>query len=122
MTRFEGLGATLNGETSEDRTVYYETAASNGLERMLWAEADRMGFLLPALTQEKLDNQREVIKNERRETVDNVPYGQADGGAAGGDLSPGPSLPAQHLRLDGRPVGRQYVRCSVVLSEALRPE
>ncbi len=73
----EKLGADLNGSTAEDQTIYYETVPSNALELALWLEADRMGFLLPAMTQEKLDNQREVVKNERRQTVDNAPYGQA---------------------------------------------
>jgi zinc protease len=74
----EKLGADLNGQTSEDETMYYETVPSNALELALWLEADRMGFLLPAMTQDKLDNQRDVVKNERRQTVDNVPYGQAE--------------------------------------------
>jgi zinc protease len=74
----EKLGAELNGTTDEDRTMYYETVPSNALELALWLEADRMGFLLPAMTQEKLNNQRDVVKNERRQTVDNVPYGQAE--------------------------------------------
>lgn len=73
----ESIGASINGSTNTDRTNYFETLPSNGLERALWLEADRMGFLLPALTQEKLDNQRDVVKNERRQRVDNVPYGQA---------------------------------------------
>ena len=73
----EEIGAQLNGSTSEDRTNYYETVPSNGLERALWLEADRMGFLIPALTQAKLDNQRDVVKNERRQRVDNQPYGQS---------------------------------------------
>ncbi|RUL88594.1 M16 family metallopeptidase [Tautonia sociabilis] len=72
----EPLGARINGSTNTDRTNYYETVPSNALELALWLEADRMGFLLPALDQEKLDNQREVVKNERRQRVDNVPYGQ----------------------------------------------
>ena len=74
----EKLGAQLNGSTAEDQTVYYETVPSNALELALWLEADRMGFLLPAMTQQKLDNQRDVVKNERRQSVDNVPYGQAE--------------------------------------------
>ena len=74
----EKLGAQLNGSTAEDQTVYYETVPSNALELALWLEADRMGFLLPSMTQQKLDNQRDVVKNERRESVDNVPYGQAE--------------------------------------------
>ena len=74
----EKLGADLNGTTGEDDTIYYETVPSNALELALWLEADRMGFLLPSMTQERLDNQRNVVKNERRESVDNVPYGQAE--------------------------------------------
>ena len=62
----EKLGADLNGTTGEDETVYYETVPSNALELALWLEADRMGFLLPSMTQQKLDNQRDVVKNERR--------------------------------------------------------
>ncbi|WP_235963639.1 M16 family metallopeptidase [Tautonia rosea] len=72
----EPLGARINGSTTTDRTNYFETVPSNALELALWLEADRMGFLLPALTQESLDNQRDVVKNERRQRVDNVPYGQ----------------------------------------------
>ncbi len=74
----EKLGADLNGMTEEDQTIYYETLPSNALERALWLEADRMGFLLATVTQPKLDNQRDVVKNERRQSVDNVPYGQAE--------------------------------------------
>ena len=68
-------GGTLNGTTNEDRTNYFEVLPSNQLELALWLEADRMGFLLPAVTQEKLDNQREVVKNERRQSYENRPYG-----------------------------------------------
>ena len=73
----EQLGAQINGSTSTDRTNYYEALPTNGLETALWLEADRMGFLVPALSQAKLDNQRDVVKNERRQRVDNVPYGLA---------------------------------------------
>ena len=73
----EKLGAQINGSTSNDRTNYYEALPTNGLEAALWLESDRMGFLLPALSQAKLDNQRDVVKNERRQRVDNVPYGMA---------------------------------------------
>jgi zinc protease len=73
----EKLGAQINGSTNTDRTNYFETLPSNALELALWLESDRMGFLLPALTQQKLDNQRDVVKNERRQRVDNVPYGQS---------------------------------------------
>jgi zinc protease len=68
-------GGTLNGSTWLDRTNYFETLPANQLALGLWLEADRMGALLPAMTQEKLDTQREVVKNERRWTVDNQPYG-----------------------------------------------
>jgi len=69
-------GGTLNGSTNNDRTNYFETVPNNFLEMALWLESDRMGFLLPAMTQEKLDNQRDVVKNERRQGVDNQPYGR----------------------------------------------
>jgi zinc protease len=68
-------GGTLNGSTWLDRTNYFETVPSNQLELALWLEADRMGHLLPAMTQQKLDTQRDVVKNERRWSVDNQPYG-----------------------------------------------
>ena len=69
------LGGNVNGTTNEDRTYYFEAVPSNYLERVLYLEADRMGNLLDAMSQEKLDNQRDVVKNERRFRVDNVPYG-----------------------------------------------
>jgi zinc protease len=68
-------GGTANGSTNADRTNYFEMVPSNYLETALWLEADRMGFLLGALTQEKLDNQRDVVKNERRQNYENRPYG-----------------------------------------------
>ncbi|MCU0647443.1 MAG: insulinase family protein [Gemmatimonadaceae bacterium] len=68
-------GGTLNGSTWLDRTNYYETVPSHQLALALWLEADRMARLLPAMTQEKLDTQRDVVKNERRWSVDNQPYG-----------------------------------------------
>ena len=68
-------GGTLNGSTWLDRTNYFETVPSNQLALALWLEADRMGQLLPAMTQAKLDNQRDVVINERRWSVDNQPYG-----------------------------------------------
>jgi zinc protease len=68
-------GGTLNGSTWLDRTNYFETVPSNQLATALWLEADRMGALLPAMTQQKLDTQRDVVKNERRWSVDNQPYG-----------------------------------------------
>ena len=73
----QSVGGVLNGTTFFDRTNYYETLPSNYLALALWLESDRMGFFLPALTQEKLDIQREVVKEERRQRYDNVPYGTA---------------------------------------------
>ena len=69
-------GGTLNGTTWCDRTNYYETVPANHLETVLWLEADRMGGLLDALDQPNLDNQRDVVKNEKRQTRDNQPYGR----------------------------------------------
>ncbi len=72
------IGANINGSTNEDVTNYFEVTPSNYMELGFYLESDRMGFLLPAMTQPKLDNQRDVVKNERRQSVDNVPYGTAD--------------------------------------------
>ena len=71
------IGANINGFTTEDGTTYFEVVPSNYLELGLYLESDRMGFLLDAVTQGKLDNQRDVVKNERRQNVDNRPYGTA---------------------------------------------
>ena len=71
----QAAGGTMNGTTWLDRTNYYETLPSHQLELALWLEADRMGTLLDALSQENLDNQREVVKNEKRWSYDNRPYG-----------------------------------------------
>ena len=75
----EAAGATdINGTTNFDRTNYYETVPSNQLELALWLESDRMGYLLGKLDIEKLANQRDVVRNERRQSVENAPYGLAD--------------------------------------------
>lgn len=71
------VGGVANGSTWYDRTNYYETLPSRHLDLALWLESDRMGFLLPGLTAEKLENQRQVVMNERRQRVDNQPYGRA---------------------------------------------
>ena len=87
----EGVGGSNNGTTNNDRTTYYETVPSNYLESALWLEADRMGYLLDALDLAKLNAQRDIVKNERRQSVDNQPYGRArDPGAR--DLSRRPSI------------------------------
>ncbi len=71
------VGGVANGSTWYDRTNYYETLPANHLELGLWLESDRMGFLLEALTEEKFENQRSVVMNERLQRVDNQPYGLA---------------------------------------------
>ncbi len=71
------VGASLNGSTTTDRTNYWETLPSNYLELALWLEADRMGYLLDALDQKRFDVQRDVVKNERRQSYENRPYGMA---------------------------------------------
>lgn len=77
FTPLQEAGANINGSTNPDRTNYFEIVPSNFLELALFMEADRMGGLLEAMTQEKLDNQRDVVKNERRQRYDNQPYGTA---------------------------------------------
>ena len=72
----EGVGGANNGGTSNDTTIYYETVPSNYLESALWLESDRMGFLLDTLDLTKLNAQRDIVKNERRQGVDNQPYGK----------------------------------------------
>ena len=69
-------GGSMNGTTNSDRTNYYQTVPANQLEKMLWLESDRMGFLLDAVTQEKFEIQRETVKNERGQRIDNRPYGR----------------------------------------------
>jgi zinc protease len=70
-------GGNMNGNTTEDRTVYFETVPSNNLEMALWLEADRMGFLLDSLTTKKFENQRDAVKNEKSQNVENQPYAMA---------------------------------------------
>jgi zinc protease len=74
----ESAGGSLNASTWFDRTNYYETVPSHHLELVLWLESDRMGWMVPAMTEEKLRNQQEVVKNERKERYDNQPYGDWD--------------------------------------------
>lgn len=71
----EAAGANNNGSTTFDRTNYYETGPSNALPLMLWLDADRMGWLLPTMDLPKVDLQRDVVKNERRQSYENAPYG-----------------------------------------------
>jgi zinc protease len=86
----EGVGGSNNGTTNNDRTTYYETVPSNYLESALWLEADRMGYLLDALDLAKLNAQRDIVKNERRQGVDNQPYGRA------GEILAHATYPATH--------------------------
>jgi zinc protease len=86
----EGAGASNNGSTTEDRTNYYEIGPSNSLPLMLWLEADRMGWMLPTMDSAKVDLQRDVVKNERRQRVDNQPYGVAT------DILPAALYPKDH--------------------------
>ncbi len=74
----EAAGADNNGSTTEDRTNYYEIGPSNALSLMLWLDSDRMGFLLPEISAEKVDLQRGVVQNERRQSYENRPYGLAE--------------------------------------------
>jgi zinc protease len=76
-TLLEAAGATNNGSTSNDRTNYYIDAPSNALDLALFLESDRMGYLLDAMTPTRVDGQRDVVKNERRENYENAPYGMA---------------------------------------------
>lgn len=69
-------GGTMNGTTNSDRTNYFQTVPVNQLEKVLWLEADRMGFLLDAVTEQKFEVQRETVKNERGQRIDNQPYGR----------------------------------------------
>ena len=77
FTPLQQAGAAVNGSTNCDRTNYWEVVPSNALDLALWLESDRMGYLLPALTAEKFENQRDVVLNERRQTYENRPYGLA---------------------------------------------
>ena len=74
----EAAGGDNNGSTTEDRTEYHEVVPSNALPLALWLDSDRMGFLLPTMDLPKVDLQRDVVKNERRQSVDNVPYGRSE--------------------------------------------
>jgi zinc protease len=74
----EAAGASNNGSTTEDRTNYYEDGPSNALPLMMWLDSDRLGFLLPEISPEKVDIQRGVVKNERRQSYENRPYGLAE--------------------------------------------
>jgi zinc protease len=88
--RLEAAGASNNGSTTVDRTNYYESGPVNALPLMLWLEADRMGWMLSTMDTEKVDAQREIVKNERRQSYENQPYGLV------GDHLPRMLYPAGH--------------------------
>ena len=77
FTPLQQAGALLNGSTNTDRTNYWEVVPTSALELALWMESDRMGYLLPALTRERFETQRDVVLNERRQNYENRPYGMA---------------------------------------------
>jgi predicted Zn-dependent peptidase len=112
-------GGTLNGSTWLERTNYFETVPSNQLELALWLEANRMGKLLPAMTQQKLDTQRDVVMNERRWSMDNQPYGTWM------EKLPALCFPVEHPfnhssdGVDGRPHRGQPRRRRAVLRDLL---
>ena len=85
-----GIGGDNNGTTDNDRTLYFETVPANYLETALWLESDRMGFLLDALDIAKLNAQRDIVKNERRQRIDNQPYGRV------GEILSAAMYPASH--------------------------
>ncbi len=76
--KIQGAGGTLNGGTWEDGTIYYEVVPKNALEMVLWLESDRMGWLLSTISPEALINQKDVVQNEKRQRVDNNPYGHSE--------------------------------------------
>ncbi len=97
FTYVEAAGANLfeggvNGTTNQDRTNYFATVPSGNLENLLWLESDRLLTLPDALTKAKLDNQRDVVKNERRQGLENQPYGRWFKLADGEPLSVAPSV------------------------------
>ena len=111
-------GALLNGSTNADRTNYWEVVPSNALELALWMESDRMGYLLPALTDAKFENQRDVVLNERRQKYENRPYGLA-GMAIVAALYP-PDHPVS-LADDRRRRGHRARRASTTCARSSRP-
>lgn len=102
----QAVGGAVNGSTNSDRTNYYEVVPSGCLELALWLEADRMGHLLPALSEAKLENQRQVVLNERRQRVENQPYGRVS------------ELIAQHRYPKGHPYSWPVIGWTEHLLEA----
>ena len=118
----EGVGGQNNGTTNNDRTTYYETVPTNYLESAIWLEADRMGYLLDSLDLAKLNAQRDIVKNERRQGVDNQPYGRAGEILSHGDLSGDPPLFVGCHRQHGGSLGRIRGGRQELLPAVLRAE
>ena len=105
----QAAGGTVNATTWFDRTNYFEAVPTGALDLALWLEADRMATLPVALTQENLDNQRDVVKEEKRQRYDNVPYGDVLEHLLALTFPRRPPVRAHRHRLDGRP-GRRHDR------------
>jgi hypothetical protein len=119
----EGAGATdSNGSTDYDRTNYYDTVPSNQLELALWVHADRMGYLLDVLDQKALTNQQDVVRNERRESVENRALRHRRGSAEPRAVPEGPPVLRLGDRLARRHPEREAGRRARVLHPLLRPE
>ena len=116
----EGAGATeINGTTDFDRTNYFETVPSNQLDLALWLESDRMGYLLGKLDIQNLANQRDVVRNERRQSTENTPYGLVEEGLYPRAVPQGSSLLSQRDRLARRRGSRQARRCARIFPPIL---
>ena len=100
-TLLEAVGGTNNGSTEADRTNYYIDVPSNALDLALFLESDRMGWLLDAMSPDTVNAQREVVKNERRQSYENAPYGMASDRDRQDALPGGSSVPVAHDRLHG---------------------
>ena len=119
-TWLEAAGGNNNGSTTNDRTNYYEDLPANALELALFLESDRMGFLLDDKAPDKINGQRDVVKNEKRQSVDNQPYGQAFIELPAHAVSAGPSLQLVDDRIDGRSDRGQLRRRGALLPHLLR--
>ena len=118
----EGVGGNNNGNTTNDFTQYYEIIPSNYLEHALWLESDRMGWLLDALDVAKYNAQRDIVQNERRQSVDNQPYGASGRDHLGCDVSEHASVFVAGDRQSCRPSGCLCRRREGVLPSLLRAE
>ena len=118
-----GAGATgVNGTTDFDRTNYFETMPSNQLELALWLESDRMGYLLETVDQAKLSNQQDVVRNERRQSRENRPYGIVEEAMFQALFPQGSSLPWQRHRIARRYPGRKARRRERIFQPVLRTQ